>query len=125
MAPPIGGMRIVGAIQLENQEHSMTTQASEPYSRMIRHQSTTTPRLIEGESPPLIAYTTSYGLCAIKVTHYDVFDEDSSAHWSTACSSGFAIERAEVLWWAYADEVLALIEEHSCASPPNLGAREI
>ena len=82
------------------------------------------PRLVGGESAKLIAMTTSYGLHALKVTHYDSYDEDSSPHWSTACSSGFTVERAEVIWWAYADEVLELIEAFSSIAPPLRGNSE-
>ena len=85
---------------------------------MIRHLSSTCPRLVDGESQPLIALTSSYGLYVIKVTHYDAYDEESSPRWSTACSNGFSIEPSEVIWWAYADEVEKLIEAHSGMSPP-------
>nr|WP_192963379.1 hypothetical protein [Pseudomonas fluorescens] len=80
-----------------------------------------TPRLVGGESERLIALTTSYGLYALKVTHYDSYDEDSIPHWSTACSSGFKVERAEVIWWAYADEVIELIEAFSSVAHPVIG----
>lgn len=93
-------------------------------ARMVRHSPMTIPRLIEGESPTLIANTTTYGLYAIKVTHYDAYDEDSAPHWSTACSSAYTIHRSQILWWAYADEVLALVEACSLMSIPNAGTDE-
>lgn len=80
---------------------------------MIRHPPEETPRLIDCESPKLIAMTTSHGLHMLKVTHYDDFDEDSTPSWSTACSEGWSINLADVLWWAYADEVQALIESQA------------
>ena len=83
------------------------------------------PRIVDGESAKLIALTTSYGLYALKVTHYDSYDEESTPHWSTACSSGFAVKRSEIIWWAYADEVLNLIESFSTLSLPNLGADDL
>lgn len=102
----------------------MQTNESASTARAIRHSPINTPRLDEGESRTLIALTTTYGLYAVRVTHYDASDEDSSPHWSTACSSGFAIERSDILWWAYADDVLALLESCSSMSLPNAGAEE-
>lgn len=89
-----------------------------PQLMAIRHSPMETPRLVGGESEKLIAMTTSYGLHALKVTQYDSYDEDSSPNWSTACSSGFKVEQAEVIWWAYADEVLRLIESFSSMACP-------
>jgi len=97
----------------------MAVQERAPAPRMVRHSPATTPKLIEGESPTLIAHTTTYGLYAVKVTHYDAYDEESIPHWSTACSSGFTIERAEIIWWAYANEVLGFVESNTCMSLPN------
>ena len=70
----------------------------------------TLPRLIDCESPKLIAMTTSHGLDVLKVTHYNSYDEDSTPHWSTACSEDWQVDPAEILWWAYADDVQALVE---------------
>lgn len=89
-----------------------------PQLRALRRSPMDTPRLIDGESERLIALTTTYGLYALRVTHYDSYDEDSIPNWSTACSSGFKVERAEVIWWAYADEVLDLIEAFSSVAHP-------
>ena len=86
---------------------------------MIRHLPSTIPRLVDGESQPLIALTSTYGLYIIKVTHYDAYDEESSPRWCTACSSAFSIEQSEIIWWAYADEIQALIEAHSGLSLSN------
>lgn len=97
----------------------MPVEESAPATRMVRHSPMTTPKMIEGESPTLIAYTTSYGLYAVKVTHYDAYDDESIPHWSTACSSGFTIERSEIIWWAYAIEVLGFVESNTCMSLPN------
>ncbi|MCV4061285.1 hypothetical protein ACVXHM_16810 [Pseudomonas aeruginosa] len=72
----------------------------------------TLPRLIDCESPKLIAMTTSRGLHVLKVTHYDCDDEDSKPHWSTACSEGWQVDPVEILWWAYADDVQALVESY-------------
>lgn len=77
---------------------------------MARYTPQILPRLIDCESPKLIAMTTSHGLHVLKVTHYDSYDEDSTPHWSTACSDGWKVEPEEILWWAYADEVRELIE---------------
>lgn len=88
---------------------------------MIRHSPMDLPQLIDGESAKLIALTVGYGLHVLKVTHYDNFDEDCAPHWSTACSSGFKVERSEIIWWAYADEVLGLVEAFTSLSLPNGG----
>lgn len=103
----------------------MPSDCAAPALRMIRHSPMVIPRLVDDESPKLIALTTSYGLHALKVTHYDSYDEDSTPHWSTACSSGFTVERSEIIWWAYADEVVGLIEAFSSLSLPNGGTGEL
>lgn len=77
---------------------------------MIRHSVNEIPVLVGGESQKLIAMTTTYGLHVLKVTHYDTWDEDSTPHWSTACSAGYQVERADILWWAYAAEIQLLVE---------------
>lgn len=68
------------------------------------------PKLEDGESAKLVAMTTSYGLHVVKVTHYDDYDDESTPWWSTACSEGWKLEPAEILWWAYADDVRNLVE---------------
>ena len=77
---------------------------------MVRYSPQVPPRLNDGESPKLIAMTTTHGLHALKVTHYDSFDEESTPRWSTACSEAWTVEPEEILWWAYADDVRNLIE---------------
>lgn len=72
---------------------------------MIRYSPQDLPRLEDCESPKLVAMTTTLGLHVLKVTHYDSWDEDSTPHWSTACSEGWKVDPAEIIWWAYADEV--------------------
>lgn len=74
---------------------------------MIRHAPSETPILIDFESQKLVAMTTTYGLHMVKVTHYD---DECPPRWSTACSDGWEIETTNILWWAYASEVQALLE---------------
>ncbi|CAM3179027.1 hypothetical protein BZK31_07375 [Pseudomonas floridensis] len=81
---------------------------------MIRHSPSDVPRLIDGESPKLIALTATYGLHVLKVTDYNCIDEGDEPNWSTACSDGWSVERTDIIWWAYADEVRELLE-----STPN------
>lgn len=71
------------------------------------------PKLKDCESPKLVAMTTSYGLHVVKVTHYDDYDDESTPWWSTACRDGWKLEPAEILWWAYADDVRNLVESGS------------
>lgn len=78
---------------------------------MIRHSAKVLPRLNDGESPKLIAMTTTYGLHAVRVTDYNCFDEEDEPLWSTACSNAYSIERVCILWWAYADDVQAVLEQ--------------
>lgn len=85
---------------------------------MIKHSPNELPRLDDCESPKLVALTASLGLHVLKVTHYDSYDEDSIPHWSTACSEAWRIEPADIIWWAYADEVRDLVE----AQPQTLPA---
>lgn len=84
---------------------------------MIKHSPNEIPRLDDCESPKLVALTVSHGLHVLKVTHYDSFDEDSTPHWSTACSEGWKIEPSDIIWWAYADDVCELIEAQPCVIP--------
>lgn len=77
---------------------------------MITHPPHELPELIDYESKKLVAMTTKFGFHVIKVTHYGSFDEDSSPHWSTACSEGWTIDPSEILWWAYADDVADLLQ---------------
>lgn len=102
----------------------MATINDTPSTQFTRYSPLTTPRLAGGESPALIALTTSYGLYAVKVTQYDAYDEDSTPHWSTACSSGFTIDPSQILWWAYADDLLTLVESCSQMSTGVAGAAQ-
>jgi hypothetical protein len=77
---------------------------------MLRHSPKSLPRMTDGESPKLVAMTTTRGLHVLRVTHSDSFDEDSSPRWSTACGEAWEVEIDDILWWAYADEVRDLIE---------------
>ncbi|MGG2621659.1 hypothetical protein [Pseudomonas aeruginosa] len=83
---------------------------SEEVLQMVRHSPQSLPLLNDGESPKLIALTTTHGLHVLKVTHYDSFDAESTPCWCTACSEAWTVEPADVVWWAYADEVRDLIE---------------
>ena len=77
---------------------------------MVRHSPLDIPRLVDGESPKLIAMTTRYGLHVLKVTDYNCIDEGDTPNWSTACSEGWSVNQAEIIWWAYADDVRELLE---------------
>lgn len=77
---------------------------------VTRHRSADIPRIVDGESPKLVAMTTRFGLHVLKVTHYDSFCEESSPCWVTACSDAWSVDPSEIIWWAYADDVQQLIE---------------
>lgn len=82
---------------------------------MFRHPPSDLPRLVDGESPKLIAWTTSYGMHVLKVTDYNCIDEGDEPKWTTACSECWSVDRSDIIWWAYADEVRGLLE----ATPNN------
>ncbi|MFL1449168.1 hypothetical protein ACI77O_12305 [Pseudomonas tritici] len=87
---------------------------------MIRHSANTLPRMENDESPKLLALTTTFGLHVLKVTSYGCFDEDDQPRWSTACRDGWSVERAEILWWVYADEARDLLEALPIAKTANV-----
>lgn len=59
---------------------------------MVRQSPQALPLLNDGESPKLIALTTTHGLHVLKVTHYDSFDAESTPRWCTACSEAWTVE---------------------------------
>ncbi len=77
---------------------------------MIRYSAAQTPRLNDGESPKLIALTTTYGLHVLKVTDHSLDNEDPEPTWRTACADAWSVETDDIVWWAYADEALAHLE---------------
>lgn len=79
-------------------------------ARFRRHSAEDNPRIVDGASPKLIAMTVNYGLHVLKFTDYNCFDEDDSPQWVTACSEAWTVEREDIIWWAYADDVQALLE---------------
>lgn len=87
---------------------------------MSRNSPDIIPSLIEGESAKLIALTKTHGLHVVKVTNYFEQDEDSEYSWSTACSEGWAIDKADIIWWCYADKVQALLEDPATEDATSL-----
>lgn len=79
---------------------------------MIRHTVNVTPKLVDYESPKLVALVKGFEpIHVIKVTQYDLGDEGSVPSWQTACSEAWSIDPEDIVWWAYADEVKELIEQ--------------
>lgn len=75
---------------------------------MLRHTTDVIPKIRDYYiSDPLIICT-EHGLRVVRVRLYG---EDEQATWMTDCANAFTVDASSILWWAYADEVKALIED--------------
>lgn len=74
---------------------------------MLRHTTDVIPKIRDYISDPLIICT-EHGL---RMARARCYGEDEQATWETDCANAFTVDASDILWWAYADEVKALIED--------------
>ena len=75
---------------------------------MLRKTPLITPTITEGISERLVVCLDSGEIICAKVCQWD--DEDFPA-WYTASADSFTVDPSNILWWAYASDVKALVED--------------